>query len=145
MSAHLFRLASHNPRRARAYCAHHDLARRIAMVRDLIRPEEVSPLLTRQEAVLARTCGAATAVTTVMQGLRESGALRYERDPTRCDLWQSPRLTLERGCGDCEDSTFLAASLAAALRCEPQVVLYRCTPLSLALVSSGLCRTRQPT
>ena len=48
----------------------------------------------------------------------ESDILNYGEE----DYFASPRLTLERGTGDCEDESFLIASMLNSLRVKPKTV-----------------------
>lgn len=51
------------------------------------------------------------------------GRLRYAKEPGTSDLWQSPRLTLSRGGGDCEDLAILGMSLLIALGLDDVVLV----------------------
>lgn len=47
----------------------------------------------------------------------------YVADPAIYDYWQFPRETIIRRCGDCEDQSFLLASLLIAIGIKARVVL----------------------
>lgn len=97
---------------------------RCRAVAALVRPDEVAHLVDRVPAHYLPSRHAFG--TEVARWLRERLAaqdLMYCPDPACCDIWYSPRATLERGCGDCEDLGILSAALLLAGGAVCDVVL----------------------
>lgn len=85
---------------------------RLTAVRQLIRPAQVAHInIAPGNRIAAAYVTPAQQVAAWLQARLQSGALRYVAEPPTSDFWQTPRLTLRLGTGDCEDFSVLVAAL----------------------------------
>jgi transglutaminase-like putative cysteine protease len=82
---------------------------RFAAVQELMRPDEVQPIL-RVPTYYEAMTPFASRLADWLRGHLSTGMLRYLADGSGRDVWQSPSETLRRGGGDCEDLALLALS-----------------------------------
>jgi len=97
------------------------LPARCTAIARLIRPQDVSAHA-QQGLRHGHTChrnNQVEGIACYLLGLQ----LRYIADPKRRDYWCPPLATLERGGGDCDDFSILAASLLRAAGIRAEVVL----------------------
>lgn len=80
----------------------------------LVRPSEVRHIVPHHMPVTTED------VAIWLQRHLRVGTLRYISDPAFADIWQSPKATLVRGGGDCEDLAILTASVlrTAGVQCS---------------------------
>lgn len=93
--------------------------------KDLVRPWEIADWWTpvRNPFVLALHPEARQVGNTIQMAVRD-GTLTYFRDPPGpMDVWFSPGATVDRGGGDCDDFSLLAASMLVPMGIEPIMVI----------------------
>ena len=91
-----------------------------AAIRQLIRPNE---LIAEAHEVRVWAVSLGVSLAEAIALWFRNSTLAYVADPQFGDVWQSPRRTLFRGGGDCEDFAILAASLFRAMGVRANVVL----------------------
>lgn len=84
---------------------------RLRAVQQLIRPEDIGHLITREAAPAVSGATFTDRVADWLASQIQAGHLVYRRDPLFRDVWQRPRFTLLQGGGDCEDLAFVVLSL----------------------------------
>lgn len=90
-----------------------------------VRPHEARPIARDLLAIAGRTgCPFGDLLAGWFRAQFEFGTLRYIADPEGpLDFWSSPKTTLERGGGDCDDMAVLGASILRAAGLVGRVVV----------------------
>lgn len=98
-----------------------DDASRVAAIKCLLRPDEVTSLW--HVGRRARVAEPPIQVASWLKFQFNARALAYRADPIYTDRWCSPATTIARGFGDCDDLAILAASLLLAKNVNAWVVI----------------------